>query len=107
MAVSGTVEKGIDTAIATDLLKLAWEGTWHVAVQVSSDHDFIPAVELLAAKGYRVINAHFPPKGVHLARRCWAGIDLRTALDDLRRQQASCWPVHVVAFSIPSCDRPE
>ena len=39
--ISGTVEKGIDTAIVTDMIKLAWEGAWDVAVLVSSDRDFI------------------------------------------------------------------
>lgn len=83
--MSRTVEKGIDTAIVTDLMKLAWEGAWQVAVLVSSDHDFIPAVELLAAKGYRVVNAHFPPKGMNLARKCWASIDLKEGLAELKR----------------------
>ena len=81
----GTTEKGIDTAIVTDLLTLAWEGGWQVAVLVSADRDFIPAVEMLANKGYRVINAHFPPKGMDLARACWASIDLRTCLQELSR----------------------
>lgn len=81
----GTVEKGIDTAIVTDLLALAWEGAWQVAVLVSSDRDFIPAVELLANKGYRVVSAGFPPKGMDLARSCWGSIDLRTGLKALAR----------------------
>lgn len=84
-AVTGTIEKGVDTAIVTDMLKLAWEGALSVAVLVSSDRDFIPAVELLAAKGHRVINAHFPPRGMHLARACWGSVDLRSGLKDFAR----------------------
>jgi len=84
--MSRTIEKGIDTAIVTDLMKLAWEGAWRVAVLVSSDHDFVPVVELLADKGYQVINAHFPPKGRELARKCWATIDLRDGLTALERR---------------------
>jgi uncharacterized LabA/DUF88 family protein len=81
----GTIEKGIDTAIVTDMISLAWADAWEVAILVSSDRDFIPAVEFLANKGRRVINAHFPPKGMHLARTCWASIDLRPHLDNLAR----------------------
>ena len=83
--MSGTVEKGSDVALVTDLLTLAWDGAWQVAVLVSSDRDFIPAVERLGTRGFRIINAHFPPKGMHLARTCWASIDLRKGLTDLER----------------------
>lgn len=87
--ISGMIEKGVDTAIVTDLLKFAWEQAWDIAVLVSSDRDFIPAVELLDAKGYRVINAHFPPMGMHLARTCWGSINLRQGLSDFQRQISS------------------
>jgi uncharacterized LabA/DUF88 family protein len=39
------VEKGIDTPIVTDLLTLAWQDAFDVAVLLSSDADFIPAVQ--------------------------------------------------------------
>jgi uncharacterized LabA/DUF88 family protein len=84
-SMAGTIEKGVDTAIVTDLLSLAWESAWDVSVLVSSDRDFIPAVELLNRKDFRVINAHFPPKGMELARNCWASIDLRLAIRDISR----------------------
>jgi len=58
--MAGTIEKGFDTALVTDLLSLAWETSWDVAVLISSDRDFIPAVEMLNRKGYRVSNAHIP-----------------------------------------------
>jgi uncharacterized LabA/DUF88 family protein len=82
-SMKGSVEKGVDTSIVTDLIGLAWEGAWNDAILVSSDRDFIPAVELLHRKGYRVINAHFPPAGMELARKCWGAIDLRPALDEI------------------------
>ena len=80
----GTVEKGIDTAITTDMIRLAWEDAWDVAILVSSDHDFIPVVEFLSSKGKRVINVYLPPKGINLARTCWASIDLKPILPRLR-----------------------
>ena len=81
----GTIEKGIDTAIVTDMISLAWEGAWDVAILLSSDRDFIPTVEYLTTKGKRVINVHFPPTGMDLARACWASIDLAPHLGTLAR----------------------
>jgi len=84
-AVLRTIEKGIDTAIVTDMIKLAWEDAWHIAILVSSDRDFIPAVEFLSAKGHKVINAGFSPRGFELARTCWASIDLTSHTTEFER----------------------
>jgi len=84
-AMGGTIEKGVDTAIVTDLLSLAWENAWDIAVLVSSDRDFIPAVQMLSRKGLRVVNVHYPPTGMDLARVCWARIDVAPALPGLAR----------------------
>jgi uncharacterized LabA/DUF88 family protein len=80
-----TIEKGIDSAIVTDIITLALEDAWDVAVLVSSDRDFIPAVNYLAQKGHKVVHAGFPPSGMDLARACWASIDIRTGLSDISR----------------------
>jgi uncharacterized LabA/DUF88 family protein len=85
MPMKGTIEKGVDTAIVTDLLSLAWAGAWDVAILVSSDRDYIPAIKSWAIKGYRVINAYFPPQGMDLARECWGNFDLVPCLTALRR----------------------
>ena len=84
-SMEGTLEKGVDTAIVTDMIKLAWEDAYDVAVLVSSDADFVPAVQFLDSKGKRVIQGGFPPRGVDLARTCWASIRLPNLLDDLER----------------------
>jgi uncharacterized LabA/DUF88 family protein len=81
-----TVEKGIDTAIVTEMITLAFEDAWQVAVLVSSDRDFIPAVSYLGKKGRKVIHAGFPPTGTDLATACWASIDLRQGLGDFQRK---------------------
>ena len=80
-----TIEKGIDTAIVTDMISLAWEKVWEVAILVTSDRDYIPAVEFLTNKGLRIINAHFAPLGADLARACWASFHINPHLEDLRR----------------------
>jgi len=81
----GTIEKGIDTAIVTDMMRLAWEGVLDVAILASSDRDFIPAVTCLQSKSLRVINVLFPPIGADLAKTCWASIDMRPHLPSLSR----------------------
>lgn len=81
-----TVEKGIDTAIVTDMIRHAWEDAFDVAVLVSSDRDFIPAVEFLNKKGKKVINGWFGKRGYDLARKCWANIDLSKILPEVGRK---------------------
>jgi len=43
-------EKGVDTAIVTDLLSLAADDAYSVAILLSSDADHIPAVEFVQSK---------------------------------------------------------
>ena len=84
-AMAGTVEKGVDVAIATDMIRLAWEESYDYAVLVSSDADYVPAVEFLNSKGRRVIHVGFPPKGMNLAKTCWASLDMGPYLTGLER----------------------
>ena len=84
-AMAGTVEKGVDVAIATDMIRLAWEESYDYAVLVSSDADYVPAVEFLNSKGRRIIHVGFPPKGMSLAKTCWASLDLAPYLKSLER----------------------
>ena len=70
------VEKGVDTAMVTDMMRMGWDGLFDVAVLVSSDSDFAPAVDALTQRGLRVIQAGVPPLGVYLRRKCWASFDM-------------------------------
>jgi uncharacterized LabA/DUF88 family protein len=83
--IAGTGEKGVDTAIVTDMIRLAWEDAYDIAVVASSDADLIPAVEFLDQKGRKVIQAGFPPSGVHLATACWASFDIFASREEIRR----------------------
>lgn len=74
--MGGTVEKGVDTAIATNMIRLAWENSYDVGILASSDADLVPAVEFLDLRGFRVIQAGFPPSGAHLSRACWATVNV-------------------------------
>ena len=75
-SLARTQEKGVDTAIVTDMIRLAWEDAYDIAVLVSSDSDFVPVVEFLDLRGKKVVQAGFPPVGSHLAKACWASFDL-------------------------------
>ena len=78
-------EKGVDTAIVTDMLALAGENAFDVAILLSSDADHIPAVEWIQARGRKVINATWANHGFDLKRTCWASIELDTVMPLLKR----------------------
>jgi uncharacterized LabA/DUF88 family protein len=78
-------EKGIDTAIVTDMMQLAWDDGWDVAVLVSADADFVPVVETLSKKGRMVIHGGMPPSGWRLARACYGSIDVSRAITEIPR----------------------
>jgi uncharacterized LabA/DUF88 family protein len=80
-----TTEKGMDTAIVTDMVRLAWDGSWDVAVLASTDGDFVPAVEHLEEKGHAVVHAGFPPHRSALSRACSASLDMGAVLPPLER----------------------
>jgi uncharacterized LabA/DUF88 family protein len=84
-SMTRTVEKGVDTALAIDMVRFAWEDAYDLAVLVSSDADLVPAVEFLDLKGRRVVQAGFPPSGVHLATASWASFDLFACREEFRR----------------------
>ena len=83
--IRGTEEKGVDTRIATDMIRLAWIDNYDVAVLLSSDRDFVPVVEFLSARGIKAIHAAFPPQGAILTQSCWGNISLPAIRESFRR----------------------
>jgi uncharacterized LabA/DUF88 family protein len=79
-------EKGVDTAIVTGLLSLAGESAFDVAILASSDNDYLPAVEWLQSRGFKVINATWANLGSELARACWASFELDAIIPALSQQ---------------------
>lgn len=75
----GTEEKCIDTLIATTMLQDAWMKKYEVAILVSGDKDFIPAVDFLRSVGIRTIHAQFKHLGAELRKHCWSSFEI-TAL---------------------------
>lgn len=83
--IVGTVEKGVDTAPVTDMIRLAWEDSYDIGVIVSSDSDFVPVVQFLDSRGRKIIQGGFPPIGMHLATACWGSFDLFPLREQFRR----------------------
>lgn len=52
-------EKGIDVAMAIDILQIGMEGIMDIAVLVTGDGDFVPLVRALMKKGIPVIVTYF------------------------------------------------
>lgn len=73
--------KGDDVFLATDLIKGAYENLYDVAIIISGDADFIPAIRLVQKNGKKVINAFFPKSSSYLLRNCCDGsINLKKKL---------------------------
>ena len=73
--------KGDDVYLATDLIKGSYENLYDVAIIISGDADFIPAIKLAQKNGKKVINAFFPKSSSYQLRNCCDGsINLRKSL---------------------------
>ena len=73
--------KGDDVYLATDLIKGSYENLYDVAIIISGDADFIPAIKLAQKNGKKVINAFFPKSSSYQLRNCCDGsINLKKSL---------------------------
>lgn len=52
-------EKGVDVALVTYLISLAWEGAYETVIVVSGDSDLVEAIQCVKNKGKRVELASF------------------------------------------------
>lgn len=93
--IQGSGEKGVDTLIATDMIRLAWEDAYDVAVLATSDRDLIPCAEFLRTKGLKVVHAAIPPKGADLTKASWASFDVFSACAEIERTIPASPPVKV------------
>ena len=82
--LKGTVEKGIDAAIITDLLSLAFDDNYDMGVLISGDADYAPAVEYIQKKtGKQIVQAYFKAHGDELRNACWDHIFFEDVLSKL------------------------
>lgn len=70
--LKGTVEKGVDAAIITDLITLAFDDNYDIAILISGDADHAPAVRYIQKKtDKQVVQAFFKAHGDELRNACW------------------------------------
>lgn len=92
--LKGTVEKGVDAAIITDLLSLAFDNNYNLAVLISGDGDYAPAVEYIQKKSDKqIVQAFFKAHGDRLRNACWDHI----FFDDLMPKLVAIPPERAVA----------
>lgn len=80
-----TIEKGVDSNIVADILSLAWEDAYDVAIILSDDADLVPAAEFLPRKGKKVIHASFESlgRGKRLRKVCFGSISIESCLPEI------------------------
>lgn len=93
--MAGTQEKGVDTRLAADMMRLAWDDAYDVAVLVSNDADFVPVVETLAAKGKTIVHAQTGLHGGELVEACATAFALDVGLP--RARPSGARPLGLVA----------
>jgi len=65
------VEKGVDVNLAIDLVTFAFENKYDIAILISNDSDFVPAVKKAQNYGKKVYNVKFPKCDAHhLSKTC-------------------------------------
>lgn len=77
----GTIEKGVDSLIVSDLFEGAINDGYDVAILVSNDSDFCPAVRTIQDRlNKQVIHVGFRQGGVEIRSACWGHIILDGAV---------------------------
>lgn len=84
-SIDATQEKGVDTLIVTDLLRLGLDRTYDAAILVSQDADMCPAVEHLGSKGIKVIHVGIKHFGNGVANKSWASFDIFPIREKIKR----------------------
>lgn len=80
-----TVEKGIDAAIITDMIQMAFDGVYDVGVLASGDADLCQAIAFIQNRigGKKIYNLWFSGRGVSVRNACWDHINMGDTLRDL------------------------
>lgn len=85
-AYKRAAEKTVDAAIIVDLLSLAWDQAYDVALLISNDYDFLPVVTALRQHHITVANGRWDNQGTSLADACDASIRLDALVPTLARR---------------------
>ena len=81
-----TVEKGVDTRIVTDLFSGAINATYDVAILISNDSDFCPAVATIQERlDKQIIHVGYRRGGDEIRAACWSHVLLDGSVADAIR----------------------
>ena len=75
--ISRTIEKGVDSSIITDLFAGALGDAYDIALLVSNDSDFVPAIDTIQERlNKRIVHIGFRYGGDHVRTASWSHIIL-------------------------------
>lgn len=84
---TGYIEKGLDVNLAVDMLHLAHQKAFDVAVLISGDGDYVEAVKVLDTLGKKVVNAFVRNgRSNELAKASWSYIPLEPLLEQAKKK---------------------
>jgi hypothetical protein len=87
--IHGTVEKGVDSLIVSDLFEGAINDAYDVAILLSNDSDFAPAVRTIQERlNKQVIHVGFRYGGNEIRTACWGHVILDGAVCNKLRDPA-------------------
>lgn len=76
-AIDRMVEKGVDSSIVTDLFDGAINNAYDIAVLISNDSDFVPAIQTIQERlNKQIIHVGFRRGGDHVRTAAWSHIIL-------------------------------
>lgn len=79
------IEKGVDTSIVSDLFEGAINNSYDVAILVSNDSDFVPAIKTIQDRlNKQVIHVGFRSTGHYVRTACWSHVLLDGICSKLR-----------------------
>lgn len=81
--IQRTVEKGIDTALATDLIRYGLDGHYDRAILIAADADHVPAVEFLGNRAKQITHAWFRGQATELRNACWEHVHFDEMMPEL------------------------
>ena len=89
--IQRTVEKGVDTAIATDLFEGAINDSYDIAFLLSADADHVPAIQTIQDRlNKQIIFAGFRNGSHHVRIACWSHLLIDGGVSEkLRRVEST------------------
>jgi hypothetical protein len=79
-----TIEKGVDVAIVTDMIQMAYDNVYDVGVIGSNDSDLCQAMKFIQERiGKPIYHLWYPGVGMALRNSCWDHIAMHNLFADL------------------------